>query len=238
MRYKFTQNERLAKILARTDGLELHEATSDKKWGTRAELSSKVLLNGQWEGQDLLGQTIEKVCEELIAAGYPTVSEDENLSENNSQAGEEMVDDLSPIPDYEGDGHRSENENEAEITRKLQRQLPWVVNLLLKKKGKETTTVTNIRGNQCQSTGGTSTPVVNASISSGGRPKKKTKETSLSADRRTVPSPRSLASDTSFGSPISRHSLIQNLSSRMKCTAPAPPRKEKDSAEVSLPPLR
>lgn len=70
VRYKFTQNEALARTLVKTGDMELHEATSDKKWGTGTELSSKALLEGEWEGQDLLGQKIEKIHSELIAAGY------------------------------------------------------------------------------------------------------------------------------------------------------------------------
>lgn len=44
---KFTQNIYIRNLLLATGNKEFHEATSNKKWGTGAELSSNALLNGK-----------------------------------------------------------------------------------------------------------------------------------------------------------------------------------------------
>lgn len=58
---KFTQNPHIRNLLLATENKEFHEATSNKKWGTGAELASNALLNGDWNGEDLLGQILERV---------------------------------------------------------------------------------------------------------------------------------------------------------------------------------
>lgn len=64
---KFHQNLDLATKHINTGDRQLHEATSDHKWATGAELASKSTLNTEWTGQDLLGQLLETVRTELIA---------------------------------------------------------------------------------------------------------------------------------------------------------------------------
>lgn len=62
---KFTQNQDLADALLETDCKQLHEASADPKWAIGAELASKACLTTSWTGQDILGQLIEEVREEL-----------------------------------------------------------------------------------------------------------------------------------------------------------------------------
>lgn len=66
IRRKFQQNQGLADQLINTGDKQLHEATSDPKWGTGAELASKALSETTWSGQDLLGSLLEQVREELV----------------------------------------------------------------------------------------------------------------------------------------------------------------------------
>lgn len=69
--HKLTQNSYIRNLLLASGNAEFHKATGNKKWGTGAELSSKALMNGAWEGRDLLGQVLEKVRATLKLV-YPT----------------------------------------------------------------------------------------------------------------------------------------------------------------------
>lgn len=110
VRAKFTQNGYLKKMLISTGNKQFHEATSDMKWGTGAELASKALLTGTWTGQDLLGQIIEKIREELLAAHNTTLHSNQNTSAVGSQTCEtNLHDDLAPLPEDEDDGESREN---------------------------------------------------------------------------------------------------------------------------------
>lgn len=60
LRKKFTQNEMARRFLSDTEGLHLHEASTDLTWATGADLSSKSLLSGDWRGKDKLGQLLEQ----------------------------------------------------------------------------------------------------------------------------------------------------------------------------------
>lgn len=62
---KFQQNTNLATMLVNTGDRHLHEATSDSKWATGAELASKALLDSDWYGQDILGELSEAVRTQL-----------------------------------------------------------------------------------------------------------------------------------------------------------------------------
>lgn len=65
LRDKFTQNGDLAGVLIATGNLHLHEATADSKWSTGAELSSKAVINGIWQGSDVMGSLLEVIRSEL-----------------------------------------------------------------------------------------------------------------------------------------------------------------------------
>lgn len=65
LRRKFQQTQGLADQLIGTANKQLHEATSDAKWGIGAELASKALADTTWMGQDILGNLLEQVRAEL-----------------------------------------------------------------------------------------------------------------------------------------------------------------------------
>lgn len=97
---KFQQNNDLASILMNTGDKHLHEATSDLKWATGAELASKALMNSDWYGQDILGQLLESVRLELKAKHqhqHPDIGSADLLPGNQLTDGDR--DDLSPMPD-------------------------------------------------------------------------------------------------------------------------------------------
>lgn len=230
LRCKFTQNESLAHALVKTEGLELHEATSDRKWGTGAELSSKSLLNGLWEGQDLLGQMIEKIRGELITAGFIGPEDTDNASLVESQAEADTEDDLSPIPENEydnenGDKSESENEEENETVNGNENENESGKDSSKQMKARKGSTSHqssgNTRGNQ-----GIKPPDQRgkASMPTAGRAKKQTPDLSLSQSKRTTSTSSTAASEASATSPVSTHSLIHSLTRRKnKRAAPNPP---------------
>lgn len=238
VRSKFTQNEELTYTLVKTDGLQLHEATSDKKWGTGAELSSKTLLNGLWEGQDHLGQLIEKIRNELIDAGFTAPDETEDPSYSESQVDDEEDNDISPIPDDEYD---NENENETE-----KKETEMVIeadesnvheNITSRTKGKgkgkgksEIAGSSNPRGNQRVQ----DTEQHGNTADKKGQAKNQKAELPLSSPqgRRTTSTSSAAASDVSATSPVSTHSLIHSLTRKNKRAAPPPP------GPSAAPPLR
>lgn len=63
---KFHQNRDPATTLLATGNKRLHEASSDTKWATGSELSSKATLTANWSGLDLLGQLLEDVRADLV----------------------------------------------------------------------------------------------------------------------------------------------------------------------------
>lgn len=99
---KFMQNEYLKGKLIGTGNKEFHEATSDMKWGTGVELSSKALLTGTWSGQDLLGQILEKVRADLTtnASKTPQQSQSPLFDKSNPEV-QSQHDDLEPLSDEE-----------------------------------------------------------------------------------------------------------------------------------------
>lgn len=93
---KFEQNDALAAQLILTDKRQLHEASSDPKWGTGAELSSKALLQGDWTGQDKLGMILESVRGKLANKYPPPIlnAHGTDISDQNLN-----VDTAMPLPD-------------------------------------------------------------------------------------------------------------------------------------------
>lgn len=113
LRNKFQQNPELAAVLINTDDKNLHEATSDPKWATGAELASKSLLNSDWYGQDLLGQLLELVRTDLITKQQqqlatadqegpppPLPPSQANLETDQPQ---DLPDEITPLPDGPAD---------------------------------------------------------------------------------------------------------------------------------------
>lgn len=100
---KFTQNKHLGRLLIKTGDKQLHESTSNKKWGTGAELSSKALLTGNWDGQDLLGQLIEEVRNELktnSAGAMLDCTPPKQASADPDQPVDDL-DNITPMPEGE-----------------------------------------------------------------------------------------------------------------------------------------
>lgn len=93
---KFEQNEPLTAILINTGDHQLHKASADKKWGTGAELSSKALLQGEWTGEDQLGQILESVREKLKVK-YPSLPQADTPT--YGLALDDEVEDLTPLPE-------------------------------------------------------------------------------------------------------------------------------------------
>lgn len=99
VRAKFTQNSYIKNLLIKTGNKQFHEATSDAKWGTGVELASKALITGAWNGQDLLGQIIENIRGELLAAA-PTGGQQSDQSQQAVQSQHNDAstqDDLAPL---------------------------------------------------------------------------------------------------------------------------------------------
>lgn len=94
LRRKFQQNQGLADQLIDTGNKQLHEATSDPKWGTGAELASKALTETTWTGQDLLGSLLEQIREELVKGNTHRVLE---TSIRMNQLDQSHDDDLLPM---------------------------------------------------------------------------------------------------------------------------------------------
>lgn len=97
LQLKFSQNPSLANILIATGDLHLHEATADRKWSTGAELSSKAVLNGIWQGSDLMGSLLEKIRSQLRG---DTILNTETLPPHSAPPPLEG-DDLLPMPDLD-----------------------------------------------------------------------------------------------------------------------------------------
>lgn len=93
---KFDQNEAFTALLIHTGDRQLHEASADMKWGKGAELSSKAVLQGEWTGEDHLGQILESVREKLKAK-YPTLQSTDPPAPASSL--EDETDDLTPMPE-------------------------------------------------------------------------------------------------------------------------------------------
>lgn len=87
---KFQQNPSLADQLIDTQNKQLHEATSDPKWGIGAELASRALANTTWTGQDVLGNLLEQVREEL-SRGNTHRNIDISISVNLLEADDELI---------------------------------------------------------------------------------------------------------------------------------------------------
>lgn len=98
LRAKFTQNPHLTQLLLSTDTLHLHEASSDLKWATGAELASKALQTGSWPGSDRMGFLLENLRAEL-RGDDPTPITDAPPSTDSPPPLE--ADDLSPMPEDE-----------------------------------------------------------------------------------------------------------------------------------------
>lgn len=62
---KFRQNSHHRELLLATGTKRLIEATTDSYWGAAALLGSKLLSNGKWSGQNVLGTVLEEIREEL-----------------------------------------------------------------------------------------------------------------------------------------------------------------------------
>lgn len=99
VRAKFTQNEYLKHKLIRTGNKQFHEATHDMKWGTGAELASRALLTGVWTGQDLLGQIIENIREELKTNANELPGPSQTQSPVTQQRDHNQHNDLEPMSD-------------------------------------------------------------------------------------------------------------------------------------------
>lgn len=93
LRSKFQQNPDLASILINTGQKSLHEATSDRKWSTGAELASRALLNSDWHGQSIMGQLLQSVRNELSAE--QPISDQTPLP---STEGLDVYEDITPLP--------------------------------------------------------------------------------------------------------------------------------------------
>ena len=65
LKKKFEQNEDLRALLLKSGDLELVEATPDRLWGCGATLSSNVIRQHAWPGQNKHGQLLMAVREEL-----------------------------------------------------------------------------------------------------------------------------------------------------------------------------
>lgn len=97
LQLKFSQNPILANTLIATGDLHLHEATADRKWSTGAELSSKAILNGDWQGSDMMGTLLEKIRSQLRGDSN---SDPEILPPQSSPPPLED-DDILPMPDQD-----------------------------------------------------------------------------------------------------------------------------------------
>lgn len=96
LRNKFQQNPDLASTLINTGQKYLHEATRDRKWSTGAELTSKALLNSEWQGQSLMGQLLQIVRNEFV---IDQSSDNNNLNPPPTNGIPDVYDDITPMPD-------------------------------------------------------------------------------------------------------------------------------------------
>lgn len=62
---KFLQNPPLRDLLLATGTQRFIEATADSYLGAAALLGAKLLKNGKWTGQNVLGTILEEICDEL-----------------------------------------------------------------------------------------------------------------------------------------------------------------------------
>lgn len=96
---KFKQNDKLCALLIDTGSKQLHEASNDSKWAMGAELSSKAVAAGTWNGSDLMGRLLEGV--------RASITGDDQLNDDDIPPLEgdddQVVDDYSPMPDEEED---------------------------------------------------------------------------------------------------------------------------------------
>lgn len=111
IRRKFQQNQSLADQLIGTQNKQLHEATRDSKWGIGAELASKALADITLTGQDILGNLLEQVREEL-ARGYTHRGLETSISIN--QMDNITEDELTPM--HMGDDELEGKTNEEGAT--------------------------------------------------------------------------------------------------------------------------
>lgn len=96
---KYQQNPELATKLVNTGQRQLHEATSDNKWSTGAELASKTLLNSDWKGQDIMGKLLETVRSDLLVRQTTQSSPPNSPDVNNAHSHDPVTDDITPLPD-------------------------------------------------------------------------------------------------------------------------------------------
>lgn len=216
VRNKFRQNRHLENMLIQSGDMQFHESTSDPKWGTGAELSSKALLNGEWTGQDVLGQVIEEVRNELIGNSKSITPNQCATAVQDNRAADDL-DNLTPM----GEDQDTELDNELSQT---------------------TADPTNHSEGVTQST--TQTPHVTPRHQP--QPEKRNKSTSSSQPPPPAQTPSastspriksSSVSSSQPGSPASTQEIIHDLTRRTKRTAPTPPATS-DKNTSNMPKLR
>ena len=67
---KFSQNKEVRSRLMSTWGLYLIEGSSDRYWGAGKRLYSKDLMDGNWNGQNKLGEMLVELRNDLRRRGY------------------------------------------------------------------------------------------------------------------------------------------------------------------------
>lgn len=101
---KFKQNDSLKQILLSTNGLNLYEATTDMYFACGISIDSPDLEKKEWKGQNVAGQIVMKVRDELMNNEEPYHENDNTLNDLATQnISEDVMDTSSPPPADPGD---------------------------------------------------------------------------------------------------------------------------------------
>lgn len=198
LKAKFSQNKHLTDLLIDTGDKQLHESTSDHKWGTGAELASKALSNVDWTGQDLLGQLIEEVHDELTESLGVTTPTQRGTAD--------------PAPDLAGDlDNITPMDDEPEIEATQDYSLVTVRGRQSSRHSHVTTSNGNKREERYDSTSSQASLTSPHSMQSN----------SPTSYSQAALSPKSLKSQS--GSPSSTQAIIKDLAKKQRRAAPTPP---------------